>query len=225
VPERGGSHRPLPQEPATRLLDLLAAATALCLFLPVMLLLGLLILLTDGPPLLYREQRLGRHGKLFPFYKFRTLRPGTAGERSIAPEDDPRITRLGLWLRRWRLDELPQLVNVLRGHMSLVGPRPLPPSHAAALPGEVLEILLSVRPGITDPAALHFLAEDAVLTGLDDPEAVFRARFLPARARMQVEALAQRSFSGDLRILARTIALLWSPAARRESARAMRALL
>ena len=225
MPERGGADPPLPQELATRLLDILVAATALCLLLPLILLLGLLILLTDGPPLLYREQRLGRHGKLFPFYKFRTLRPDTAGARSIAPEDDPRITPLGLWLRRWRLDEFPQLVNVLRGDMSLVGPRPLPPAHAAALPGEVLEILLSVRPGITDPAALHFLAEDAVLAGLDDPEAVFLARFLPARARMQVEALAQRNFSGDLRILARTIALLWSPAARRASALAMRALL
>ena len=148
MPERRGAPRPLPQELATRLLDLLAAATALCLLLPVMLLLGLLILLTDGPPLLYREQRLGRHGKLFPLYKFRTLRPGTAGERSIAPEDDPRITRLGLWLRRWRLDEFPQLVNVLRGDMSLVGPRP-------PIPNEVDQYhvrqrrRLSMRPGLT----------------------------------------------------------------------------
>jgi len=225
VPERRNAHLQASGELAKRLLDILAAATGLCLLLPVMLLLGLVLLVTDGPPLLYREQRVGRRGRLFALYKFRTLRPGTSAERSIAPEDDPRITRAGLWLRRWRLDELPQLVNVLRGHMSLVGPRPLPPAHAPALPGEVLDILLAVRPGITDPAALHFLAEDAVLAGLDDPEAVYLARFLPAKARMQVGALAQRSFAGDLRILARTLALLWSPAVRRASARAMRELL
>ena len=225
MPERRDAHLQAAGGPAKRLLDILAATTGLCLLLPVMLLLGLLVLVTDGPPLLYREQRVGRHGSLFALYKFRTLRPGTASWRSMAPEDDPRITRAGLWLRRWRLDELPQLVNVLRGHMSLVGPRPLPPAHAAALPRELRDILLAVRPGITDPAAIHFLAEDAVLAGLDDPEAVYLARFLPAKARMQAAALAQQSFTGDLHILARTLGLLWSPAARLASARAMRELL
>jgi lipopolysaccharide/colanic/teichoic acid biosynthesis glycosyltransferase len=210
---------------AKRLLDILAAGTGLCLFLPVMVLLGLLVLVADGPPLFYTEQRVGRHGKLFTLYKLRTLRPGTSAERSVAPEDDPRISRVGLWLRRWRLDELPQLVNVLCGHMSLVGPRPMPPVHAALLPRDVLDILLSARPGMTDAAAIYFLAEDAVLAGRDDPEAVYLARFLPVKARMQVDSLAHRSFAGDLRILARTLALLWSPSARRASARAMRGLL
>ncbi len=187
--------------------------------------LGLSVLVADGTPLFYTEQRVGRHGKLFPLYKFRTLRPGTSAERSVAPEDDPRISGVGLWLRRWRLDEFPQLVNVLCGHMSLVGPRPMPPLHAARLPRDVLDTLLSVRPGITDAAAIYFLAEDAVLAGRDDPEAVYLARFLPVKAGMQVDSVAHRSFAGDLRVLARTLALLWSPAARRASARAMRGLL
>jgi lipopolysaccharide/colanic/teichoic acid biosynthesis glycosyltransferase len=225
VPDPGDSHRQASGEAAKRPFDILVAGAGLCVFLPVLALLALLVLMTDGPPLLYREERVGRHGKLFPQYKFRTLKPGTSGERSVAPEDDPRITGVGLWLRRWRLDEFPQLVNVLCGHMSLVGPRPMPPSHAAALPPDQLQTLLSVRPGLTDPAAIRFLAEDAVLAGLDDPEAVYLARFLPAKARMQVDSLAHRSFAGDLHILADTLALLWSPSARRESARDMRDLL
>lgn len=220
-----GGRRRAPGAVPKRLLDIVAAGVGLCVFFPLLALLALLVLVTDGPPLLYRERRVGRHGRLFRLYKFRTLRPGIAGGRSVAPEDDPRITPVGLWLRRWRLDEFPQLVNVLFGQMSLVGPRPMPPSHAVALPRETLDILQSVRPGMTDPAALHFLAEDAVLAGQDDPEAVYLARFLPAKAAMEVESLAHRSFAGDLRILARTLALLWSPAAREASASAMRQLL
>jgi lipopolysaccharide/colanic/teichoic acid biosynthesis glycosyltransferase len=101
----------------------------------------------------------------------------------------------------------------------------MPPSHAAALPRDLLTTLLSVRPGITDAAAIHFLAEDAVLAGRDDPEALYLANFLPVKARMQVDSLEHWSFAGDLRILGRTLALLWSRAAREESARAMRRLL
>lgn len=208
-----------------RLLDIFVSAIGLCVLLPVMGLIALWLLVAEGPPLLYREYRIGRGGKLFPMYKFRTLRPGSAGERSVAPEDDPRITGTGLWLRRWRLDEFPQLLDVLCGHMSLVGPRPMPPAHAAALPEEQLAGLVSVRPGMTDAAAIHFLAEDAVLAGQDDPEAVYLERFQPVKALMQLDSLAHWSLSADLLVLARTLALLWSPAAREESARAMRRLL
>lgn len=208
-----------------RAVDILAALTALGLFLPLMVVVALLVLLTEGPPLLYREYRVGRQGRLFPMYKFRTLRPGSAGESTVAPEDDPRIRGAGLFLRHWRLDEFPQLFNVLRGHMSLVGPRPMPPAHAATLPREQLDVLLSVRPGLTDAASLHFLAEDAVLAGRADAEDVYLECFLPAKARMQVEGLRGASIGGDLRLLARTLAVLWSPRVRRESAVAMRQLL
>jgi lipopolysaccharide/colanic/teichoic acid biosynthesis glycosyltransferase len=208
-----------------RLLDILAAGLGLCLLCPLLLLLAMLVLCTEGWPLIYREERVGRDGKLFPLYKFRTLRTGSSDERSVAPEDDPRITGAGLWLRRWRLDEFPQLVNVLVGHMSLVGPRPMPPTHAREIPPSQLSIVLSVRPGITDPAALHFLAEDAVLAGQEDAEILYIERFLPAKTNMQIKAVQQWSFSGDIKTLAQTLRHLWSRDAREQSAHAMRKLL
>jgi lipopolysaccharide/colanic/teichoic acid biosynthesis glycosyltransferase len=208
-----------------RLLDIVAAGAGVLLFAPLLLGVALLILCTDGLPLLYREHRVGREGKLFPLYKFRTLRTGHADERSVAPEDDPRITRTGLWLRRWRLDEFPQLFNVLCGHMSLVGPRPMPPLHAQALPKSQLTIILSVQPGVTDAAAIHFLAEDAVLAGHKDAEALYLECFMPAKASMQIDSLQHWSLGGDIKTVLRTLALLWSHAARKESAQAMRHLL
>jgi lipopolysaccharide/colanic/teichoic acid biosynthesis glycosyltransferase len=210
---------------AKRGIDIIAASAGLILLLPLMIILALVVIATEGLPLLYREQRLGRNGRLFPLYKFRSLRAGSGEECSVAPEDDPRITGSGLWLRRWRLDEFPQLFNVLCGQMSLVGPRPMPPAHGAVLPAEQLEVLLSVRPGITDAAAIHFLAEDAVLAGRDDAEALYLQCFLPVKARMQVASLRRWSLAGDLRIAMRTLAQLWSRQARDESARQMRKIL
>ena len=210
---------------AKRGIDIIAASVGLILLLPLIITLALVVIATEGPPLLYREQRLGRNGRLFPLYKFRTLRTGSGEECSVAPEDDPRITGSGLWLRRWRLDEFPQLFNVLCGHMSLVGPRPMPPAHGVALPPEQLEELLSVRPGITDAAAIYFLAEDAVLAGRDDAEALYLQCFLPVKARMQIASLRRWSLVGDVRVAMCTLALLWSRRARAESLRAMGEIL
>lgn len=208
-----------------RAIDIIIALAGLFIMLPVLVAVALVVLITEGPPLLHREQRVGRHGRLFTLYKFRTMRVGSAGECSVAPEDDSRITGAGLWLRRWRLDEFPQLFNVLCGDMSLVGPRPMPPAHSATLPAERLAALLSVRPGITDDAALYFLAEDAVLAGRDDAETLYVRYLLPAKSRMQVDSLRHWSLLGDLRVALRTLALLWSREARGVSARAMLELL
>jgi len=210
---------------ARRAFDIVSAATGLCLLLPLMVLIALLVACTDGLPVLYREHRVGHGGRLFPLCKFRTLRTGSAGDRSVAPEDDPRISRVGRWLRRWRLDELPQLLNVLRGDMSIVGPRPMPTLHAAALPAEQRDIILSVRPGVTDPAAIRFLAEDAVLVGHPDAERLYLECLLPVKARLQIESLQNRSLAGDLKVVLRTLALLWSPRAREISAAELRGLL
>ena len=208
-----------------RLFDVVAAAIALCLCMPLLLILAMIVGLGAGRPLLHREYRVGRHGVAFPQLKFRTLRSGSGGARSVAPEDDPRIVGAGRWLRRWRLDELPQLFNVLRGDMSLVGPRPMPRAHADRLPACERDIILSVRPGLTDAAALHFLAEDEVLAGTRDPEALYLSCLLPAKARMQVDSLRHWSPGADLLILGRTVASVWSPHAREKSVRALRSLL
>jgi lipopolysaccharide/colanic/teichoic acid biosynthesis glycosyltransferase len=204
---------------------MLAAVAGLCLFFPPMVIVALLLVITQGPPVLYREERVGRHGRMFWLYKFRTMRPESGDDCSIAPEDDPRITGTGLWLRRWRLDEFPQLFNVLCGHMSLVGPRPMRPVHANALSAELLDTLLSVRPGITDAAAIHFLAEDAVLAGHDNAEALYFERLLPAKTLMQIDSLRNWNLKGDFQIVARTLMQLWSKTARKASCRAIRDLL
>jgi lipopolysaccharide/colanic/teichoic acid biosynthesis glycosyltransferase len=208
-----------------RLFDVVASAIALCLCLPLLLILALVVGLGAGRPVIHREYRVGRHGVTFPQFKFRTLRPGTAVLRSVAPEDDPRIVGAGRCLRHWRLDELPQLFNVLRGDMSLVGPRPMPRAHADSLPGWQRDIILSVRPGLTDTAALHFLAEDQVLAGTPDPEALYLSRLLPAKARMQVDSLQHWSPLEDLRVLGATVLSVWSPRAREQSVRALHRLL
>lgn len=206
---------------AKRAIDIVVSLAGLLVFLPLMLVIALVVFATEGLPLLYRERRLGRQGRPFSLYKFRTLKPGSAEERSVAPEDDPRITGAGLWLRRWRLDEFPQLFNVLCGQMSLVGPRPMPPAHAAALAPEQLDVLLSVRPGITDAAAIYFLAEDAVLAGRDDAETLYLQCLLPVKASMQIDSLRHWSLTGDFQVAMATLTQLWSRHARDKSAIAM----
>jgi lipopolysaccharide/colanic/teichoic acid biosynthesis glycosyltransferase len=208
-----------------RLFDVVSVLAALCILLPLLLVLALLVRVIDGSPVLYRETRLGRGGVPFTIFKFRTLRVGSAVEPRIAPEDDPRITNLGRWLRRWRFDEFPTLLNVLRGDMSLVGPRPLPAAVAERVATSDRDKIFTARPGITDPAAIHFVGEDAALVGRQDAEIVFYQCLLPARIRMSVAAIESASFAGDLRVLVQTLALLWSPRARQASSRAVHKLL
>lgn len=182
---------------------------------PLLVALAALVWAADGPPVLHREPRLGRGGRLFILRKFRTMTHGSGA--SVAPDNDPRILPVGRFLRRWRLDELPQLCNVLAGDMSLVGPRPLPRYHAATLPDEALGHLLIARPGITGPAALAFMGDDAVLGVQPNPEQVYLEKLLPAKVAEELEYLEQWSLWTDLRILAQTVARLWSPAAHRRS--------
>jgi lipopolysaccharide/colanic/teichoic acid biosynthesis glycosyltransferase len=217
-----------------RLADLVLASVGLLLLAPLLLLTGLLICVLQGWPPLYLEPRLGQHRRPFTLIKFRTLannhdknntKPGT----SVAALDDPRLRPLGRWLRRTHLDELPQLLNIIAGHMSLVGPRPLKPAHAACLPADKLLSLLSVRPGLTGADAIAFMAEDGVLVGhTADPqraEALYLQYLLPAKADLQLAYVRQRCWRLDLQLLARTIGACLSPAAYASSAAQLRRLL
>jgi lipopolysaccharide/colanic/teichoic acid biosynthesis glycosyltransferase len=208
-----------------RALDIGGALSGLLLLTPLMLGLALWILLRTGTPILHRELRVGRYGQPFTLYKFRTLRPGSALQSSIAAEDDPRITAIGLPLRRTRLDELPQLYNLLVGDMSLVGPRPMVQHHADALDNGMREALLHVRPGVTDPASVLFFAEDAVLAGRPDAEAEYLRLLLPAKARVQLDYLRHWSPWLDIRVIFQTLARVWSPRAREDSVRRVRKIL
>jgi len=188
-----------------RLFDLAAAALGLLLCLPLFALVAVAIKLDSPGPVFFRQTRIGRHGQPFRIHKFRSMHVRQpADARPITVGQDPRITRVGAVLRRWKLDELPQLIDVLDGSMSLIGPRPEVPRYVALYPDALRRAVLSVRPGITDPASIRFRNENDLLAGAADPDAVYRERILPEKLRLQAEYVRSRSFAGDMRILYRT---------------------
>lgn len=191
-----------------RLGDLFVAGILLVLLGPPLLALGLVLLLSQGRPVLFRQPRIGRNGVPFDILKFRTMRSPQPGEAQVTAGDaDVRITPIGAALRRRRIDELPQLWNVLRGDMSLVGPRPEVPRFVE--PNDpIWQAVLSVRPGITGPDALAFRNEGEALANSTDPEAHYREVLLPAKLQIQAQYATERSVLGDLQILFRTLGVL-----------------
>lgn len=191
-----------------RLGDLFVAGILLVLLGPPLLALGLVLLLSQGRPVLFRQSRIGRNGVPFDILKFRTMRSPQPGEAQVTAGDaDVRITPIGAALRRRRIDELPQLWNVLRGDMSLVGPRPEVPRFVE--PNDpIWQAVLSVRPGITGPDALAFRNEGEALANSTDPEAHYREVLLPAKLQIQAQYATERSVLGDLQILFRTLGVL-----------------
>ena len=194
---------------AKRIFDLCTAALALLLLSPLLLLLALWIKLDSPGPVLFRQERVGRHGVLFRIHKFRTMAVDapTRGPQ-ITLDADARVTSVGRRLRRYRLDELPQLIDVLRGRMSLVGPRPELPRFVAYYPEALRATVLAVRPGLTDPAAIAHLDEAALLADATDPELAYIERILPAKLYMQAEYASQATLLSDLGVLAQTLAML-----------------
>ena len=188
-----------------RLIDLLAAAVALLIFGPLILLLMLWIRLDSPGPAVFRQVRVGLHGQTFRILKLRTMRPDA--ERvgpKVTGGNDSRITRAGLWLRRYKLDELPQLWNVLVGDMSFVGPRPEVPEYVALYPADAREKIQSIRPGITDPASLQYFDEAAVLAQHADAETAYREIVLPQKLAIYCAYVDSHSVIGDLGLIGRT---------------------
>lgn len=185
--------------PVRRLFDAVSASAGLVLLLPVFAVLALAIVLDDGPPVLFRQTRIGRGGRPFRLWKFRTMRVGSRG-RAITAAGDHRVTRVGAALRKWKLDELPQLFNVLVGDMSLVGPRPEVPEFVEP-DSPVWDAVLKVRPGITDLATLFYRSEERLLGAARDPVAFYRETVLPAKLRLNLKYMASRSFAQDLRLI------------------------
>jgi len=177
---------------------------------PVLAAVALAIKLESRGPVFYRGMRAGRHGKPFRIFKFRTMVMNAdkiGGPSSSA--DDPRITRVGGFLRRYKLDELPQLLNVLKGEMSLVGPRPEVLQYVAMFNTEE-QAILSVSPGITDWASIANSDEGARLAGSPDPEKTYLEEIRPEKIRLQLEYVRRRSFGTDMRILLETFKVLVS---------------
>ncbi len=187
-----------------RAMDLAAAGSGLLLISPLLLAASVAIIATDGRPVLFRQRRVGRGGTTFEILKFRSMRNGAPGLQ-VSSDRDPRITRVGAVLRKTKVDELPQLVNVLRGEMSVVGPRPEVPRYVEQWPGELRPTILSVRPGITDPASIAFRDESEVLAASADPEHTYLTEILPQKAAMYADYVQNRTARGDLRIIAETV--------------------
>lgn len=191
-------------------LDLFVATVALMLSAPLFALVALCIRLDSPGPVFFRQERVGRGGRVFRIHKFRTMVvDAPARGPGITVGEDARVTRVGRFLRRHKLDELPQLLDVLAGHMSLVGPRPELPGYVALYPSELRAQVLSVRPGITDPASLKYADEASLLAAAADPEREYREVLLPAKLRESADYIRRATLASDLRVLARTAALLF----------------
>ncbi len=194
--------------------EVIIAGTAVVVCAPLMAGVALAILVADGRPVLFAQTRVGRGGEPFRLWKFRTMRTGGDGGAGITVAGDPRITPIGKALRRWKLDELPQLFNVLDGSMSLVGPRPELPEYVALYTDEQRRVL-RYRPGLTDPATLAFRHEEALLAEQEDPEAYYRSELIPRKLAMNLEYGARRTPASDLALLWRTARSIFRPDPRR----------
>jgi len=195
---------------AKRLFDVVFAAAGLLLLAPLFVLIALSIKAGSPGPVFFRQERVGRHGVPFRIHKFRTMREaGAPNPLQITVGADARITRVGAVLRRAKLDELPQLIDVLLGRMSIVGPRPEVPRYVAIYPTELREKVLSVRPGITDFASIQFRDESTLLARAADPEREYTEVVLPAKLRLAAQYVDQATLATDLRLIGRTLKALW----------------
>lgn len=190
-----------------RTLDLLLALAGLALLWPLLLLAALWVKLDSPGPALFNQERVGRHGRSFRIHKFRTMRNDPAPGRQITVGADPRITRSGRWLRASKLDELPQLLNVLKGEMSFVGPRPEVPRYVALYTEEERRVL-ELRPGITDLASIKYRDEAEILARAADPERAYVDEVMRDKLRINLEYAARAGLWADLGVILKTVGAL-----------------
>ena len=187
-----------------RTFDLIASFFGLLLLFPVLLVVSVLVALDSRGPIIFKQQRVGRHGKLFTMVKFRTMKVKQESSSTVSVKGDKRITWIGAFLRKTKIDELPELWNVLVGEMSLVGPRPDVEGYADQLQNESRKIL-ELRPGITGPASLKFANEEALLASVDNPERYNREVIYPEKVKLNLEYYYQQNLMLDIKIIFATI--------------------
>ncbi|MCR5362895.1 MAG: sugar transferase [Bacteroidales bacterium] len=188
-----------------RLFDIVASGIGLILLSPIFLVLAIWIKSDSVGPVFYRQVRVGRHNRNFRIFKFRSMRIGAdkSGELTVGGRD-PRITRSGYYIRKYKLDELAQLINVLVGDMSFVGPRPEVPHYVSFYTSEQMHVL-DVRPGITDPSSIKYRNENELLEAADDPEQYYIDVIMQDKLRINLDYVAHRSFFSDLKVIFQTI--------------------
>jgi lipopolysaccharide/colanic/teichoic acid biosynthesis glycosyltransferase len=192
-----------------RVFDLLVSGIGLVLLAPILLAIGLAIKLDSQGPAFFRQERVGRFGRTFRIRKFRSMMvdaPVLGPQLTVG--DDARVTRIGGFLRRHKLDELPQLIDVFVGNMSIVGPRPEVPRYVALYSPEDRDLVLSVRPGITDRASIEFKGESEILGEALDPEATYHTNILPRKLAYYRAYVQRRTFGDDIAIIAATLKAL-----------------
>lgn len=194
-----------------RSLDILVSGIGLLLLSPFFLLICLLIVLDSRGPAFYRQVRVGRNGRDFRLWKLRTMYIDSdkRGQLITIGNRDARVTRLGYYLRKYKLDEFPQLINVLKGEMSLVGPRPEVRKYVNYYTPEQLKVL-DVRPGITDPASIAFADENQILEAVADPEQYYIKEVMPRKLELNLVYIRRQNFWRDIGILFKTAAAIFS---------------
>ncbi len=193
-----------------RLIDSILAFLALAILLPFMLIISLFIFLESGGGIFYRQIRVGKNKKHFYLYKFRSMKKNADKEGLLTlGGKDPRVTRIGYFLRKSKMDELPQLINIIKGDMGIVGPRPEVPKYVA-LYDENQSRVLTVRPGLTDLASIKYIDESDLLEKADNPEEFYIQKIMPDKLALNLEYIDNKTFAKDFRIIIQTILRLFN---------------
>ena len=187
-----------------RVFDIISSLMVLLIIFPLLILISILIKLDSKGQIFYYQKRIGLNGKEFNLYKFRTMKPGSDKKGLLTVGNDSRITRVGSFLRKSKLDELPQLFNIITGDMSVVGPRPETPNYVE-LYNEEQRKVLNIKPGLTDYASLEFINENELLAKHDNPEKVYIETIMPQKLRLNLKYIQDQNFLLDLKIIFRTI--------------------
>ncbi len=196
-----------------RLFDVCVSSIGGLLVMPFFILITAIVFVADGRPVFFLQERVGYRGRRFFIYKFRTMVPNADHlGQPVTVGGDARITHVGHWLRKYKLDELPQLINVLKGEMSLVGPRPEVPRFVSLYSSEQQRVL-ELIPGITDPASIAFRDEAVLLAGYEDPERVYIERIMPEKIRLNLAYAAEAGVLKDMGVILATLGVLWGKSA------------
>lgn len=191
-----------------RFLDIICSLLALVVFSPLWIVIALAIVLESRGGVLYRQERVGRNNRDFMLYKFRTMRTGSDKKGLLTVGDrDSRVTRVGYFLRKYKLDEFPQLVNIIKGDMSIVGPRPEVRKYVDMYTPEQLKVL-SVRPGLTDYASVRYVHESEILARSDNPEQTYIDEVMPAKLALNLEYIQNQSLREDIKLIFQTFAAI-----------------
>jgi lipopolysaccharide/colanic/teichoic acid biosynthesis glycosyltransferase len=193
-----------------RSFDITASIIGLILLSPIFIIISILIKSDSKGPIIFRQERIGLRGISFRIHKFRTMRVDAEAGGRLSIGKDSRITKMGYYLRAYKLDELIQLLDVLRGTMSLVGPRPEVEEFIEQYPREIRRKILSVRPGITDLASIEMVDENKILASCDDPKRAYIDKILPIKQKYYIDYVDNQSFIGDIKIIVLTIIKIWA---------------